>query len=267
MSNIIPRKIRFEYEPTIEFPDSDEMLSEQLPLLGLSLTLPHLEPYLIRTMKAAIPKISDPQIAEDARNFSIQEGHHYRNHQVFNEIVRGQFSEATANDLLAIEAAQEADYQRFTKKKSLKFNTAYAEGFEAMTCSMALGMADQGGFSEGGAAIPGGELWAWHLAEEIEHRTVAFEVYDHLVGSYLYRVGVGTWAQFHFMSYVRRLTNCMAKALGRQLVNPRSESQRSARRRYFKTWNPNYTPRDIEVPEVVGQLLATYTERARATSA
>ena len=91
MADITPRKIRFEYEQTIDFAVSDEMFGMQMPLLGLSLTMPYLEPYLIRTMKVALKQISDPQLAEDARHFSMQEGHHYRNHQTFNDVVRKQF--------------------------------------------------------------------------------------------------------------------------------------------------------------------------------
>ncbi len=32
---------------------------------------------------------------------------------------------------------------------------------------------------------------AWHLCEEIEHRTVTFDAYDQIVGKYLYRLADG----------------------------------------------------------------------------
>ncbi len=124
-------------------------------------------------MKVALEKITDPQLAEDTRRFSQQEGHHYRNHAKFNDRIRASFDRGTAEELRAIEQAQDADYQRYTREKSLRFNVVYAEGFEAMTCSSALAMAEAGNFEEG-AKLPGGEIWGWHMAEEIEHRTVAF---------------------------------------------------------------------------------------------
>ena len=43
-------------------------------MIGLSLLLPYLEPYLIRTMKEAKKQISDPELIDDLERFSAQEG-------------------------------------------------------------------------------------------------------------------------------------------------------------------------------------------------
>jgi predicted metal-dependent hydrolase len=261
MADIQVRKLRFSFdECPIDFSLSDEMLANTLPLLGLSLTMPYLEPYLIRSMKVAVKEIRDPSLAEDARRFSQQEGHHYRNHADFNLRVRASFDPATARAIQSIERALEEDYQRFSREKPLRFNLAYAEGFEAMTCAGALASAEHGMFDE----LPGGEIWAWHMAEEIEHRTVAFQVYEHLVGSYLYRLLVGGWAQWHYASYVRRFALCMARSLGRRLARPTSPTHRAALRNYLRTWSPRYDPAKIPVPAGVGDLLARYTALAES---
>ena len=126
MADITVRKIRFAFDDPIDFDVSDEMLGAILPPLGLSMTMPYLEPYLIRPMKAALKKITDPELAEDARRFSQQEGHHFRNHAVLNHQLRAQFDEGTAEALRAIEAKLEADYQRFSRTKLLRFNISYA---------------------------------------------------------------------------------------------------------------------------------------------
>ncbi|MEN8183670.1 MAG: metal-dependent hydrolase [Myxococcota bacterium] len=265
MADITVRKIRFAFDEPIDFEVSDEMLGAMLPALGLSMTMPYLEPYLIRTMKAALKQITDPELAEDARRFSQQEGHHFRNHAVLNEQLRAQFEDETAEALRAIEADLEADYQRFSRTRSLRFNVAYAEGFEAMTCAGALAAAEHGAFD--GGQLPGGEIWAWHMAEEIEHRTVAFDVYQHLVGSYPYRIACGTWAQWHYTSYIGRFARCMAQGLGRKPVRRSSPMQRSALRRYLRTWSPRYDPAKIEIPEGVEQLLARYSAMAGVDAA
>jgi predicted metal-dependent hydrolase len=231
-----------------------------LPELGLSMTMPYLEPYLIRTMKVAIDQMRDPELAEDTRRFCAQEGHHYRNHAMLNDQIRASFDAATADRLRAIEAALDADYHRFTDTKSLRFNLAYAEGFEAMTCALALAGAEHGSFV--GGSVPGGEIWAWHMAEEIEHRTVAFGVYQHLVGSYPYRILRGTWSQWHYLRYIRRFARCMADGLGRQLVSARQPVHRTALRNYLRTWSPRYDPAKIEVPPGVDALLARYSAMA-----
>jgi uncharacterized protein len=264
MSAITVRKVRFAFDDAIDFDRSDDELASMLPTLALSMTMPYLEPYLIRTMKVALEKIADPVLAEDVRRFSQQEGHHYRNHALFNDRIRSQFDEAVAGRLRAIESALDADYHRFTREKRLRFNVAYAEGFEAMTCAGALAAAEHGAFDDR-AAMPGGEIWAWHMAEEIEHRTVAFEVFEHLVGSYPYRIVVGTWSQWHYVSYIRRFAQCMAGALGRRLASPRGPVQRAAARRYLRTWSPWYHPARVDVPPGVEEILSRYSAMA-ATS-
>jgi hypothetical protein len=265
MADITVRKLRFRFDEPIELDLPDEALATVLPALGLSLTMPYLEPYLIRSMQQALPRISDPVLAEDARRFSQQESHHYRNHIEFNDQIRRQFDDATASALRAIEAELEADYQRFSKQKPLRWNLAYAEGFEAMTCAGALAMAEHRTFESG--VLPGGELWPWHMAEEIEHRTVAFEVFEHVVGSYLYRVCFGLRAQVHYIRYVGRFARRMAKSLGRSPGVPRAPVDRDMRRRYLRTFRPRYHPRDIELPDGVAALLARYSALAGTPSA
>jgi predicted metal-dependent hydrolase len=34
------------------------------------------------------------------------------------------------------------------------------------------------------------QLWLWHALEENEHKTVAYDVYEKVVGSYALRVGI-----------------------------------------------------------------------------
>jgi len=262
MADITVRKIRFTFDEPIGFDAmSGEDLGKTLPLLGLSMTMPYLEPYLIRTMKVALKKIDDETLAEDARRFSQQEGHHYRNHMRFNEQIRGQFESSTSDRLQQIEADLEADYQRFTKERSLRFNLGYAEGFEAMTCAVALASAEHRTF-EDAAMVPGGEIWAWHMAEEIEHRTVAFDVYESLVGSYPYRIFRGTWAQWHYVTYIMRFARCMAEGLGAEMKRGRSPESRTLLRNYLRTWSPFYDPAKIPMPPGVAELLTHFSQVA-----
>lgn len=261
MSDITVRKMRFPFDEVLRLDADDEQLGALLPVLGLSLTMPYLEPYLIRTMNAALREITDPALAEDVRCFAQQEAHHYRNHALFNETVRARFDDATAARLRAIEAELEDDYERFTRTKSLRFNVAYAEGFEAMTCAGALAGAAHGAF-EPGSDVPGGELWAWHMVEEIEHRTVAFGVFEHLVGSYPYRLIGSMRAQWHYLSYVDRLAKEMARALGRNPARPRTPMHRDMLRRWLRTFSPWYDPATIELPPSVPALLVRYTALA-----
>ena len=107
-------------------------------LVAFSLTMPYLEPYLIRTFRSVADDITDPGLAADVKEFIGQEAQHFQNHRRINEIIKAQLGPDVAADLQAIEDRLDADYRRFNASKSRRFNLAYAEGFEAMTCAMAF---------------------------------------------------------------------------------------------------------------------------------
>ena len=191
MADITVRKVKFEFPDELDDVLPGDDLVRETYLVAFSLTMPYLEPYLIRTYRAVADEITDPELAADVREFIGQEAQHFQNHRRINEIIKGQLGPDTAAKLQAVEDRLDADYRRFNAEKSRRFNLMYAEGFEAMTCAMAMTM-----FEEASSGARAGsdrfgawqQLWAWHAAEEIEHRTVAFGVYEHLEGNWAYRV-------------------------------------------------------------------------------
>lgn len=256
MTDLTVRKARWTFPEALDDVFAGD-LSEDCSRLALSLTLPHLEPYLIRTMREAIPKLTNPSLADDVRAFCGQEAQHHRNHAQVNETVKRLLGSPTAERLAAVESDLEADYRRFGTDRSLAFNLAYAEGFEAMTCAMGLtNLAENRPPPRVG---PWQQLWAWHLAEEIEHRSVAFDVFDELVGSYPYRVVVGVRAQLHFLRYLDRLHRILMAHHGRTSRLPHvPRLLRVGWRRYARTLGPRYDPADIEVPDAVAAILARF---------
>jgi hypothetical protein len=231
-------------------------------LVGLSLLLPYLEPYLIRTMNEAKRRITDPELAADVALFNGQEGQHYRAHMRFNDAVREGYP-----TLAPLEAELERDYQRFTEERSLKWNLAFAEGFEAYTCATARFSLEEGLLQKLHPAAR--DLFEWHLVEEMEHRCVAFDAYEHLFGSYLYRLAVGFYAQWHLNRFVDRAARAMLdedRQKGRDHGGPAAAWKRLEPhlslmlRRLFpkvlRTYLPGYTPHRIEMPEGVAALLA-----------
>ena len=45
-------------------------------------------------------------------------------------------------------------------------------------------------------------LFEWHMAEEVEHRNVAYDIYQHLYGDYLYRAKMCLIAQSHILKFI-----------------------------------------------------------------
>jgi len=267
------RKMPFEFPDTIDpvFMNDDHKLS--FSLIAGSLLLPHLEPYLIRSMKAAEKYVTDPVVLDGLKKFASQEGQHYQMHKKFNETIRL----AGFPGLEALEKELADDYQRFTKTKSLRFNLAYAEGFEAMTMNAVKHLMEPDGFGDDLPVFL--QMVEWHFMEELEHRTVAFDVYDHVCGGYFYRLIVGIWAQWHYNNWIRRAAKYMLKTRPQDKPVEKDPAKRTpgsnalklnAVRTLFpgllRIYLPNYTPHDVEIAPGMQVLADKYSKMALETS-
>ena len=170
------------------------------------------EPWLIKVLNQAIellPPGAD-RLRTDVAAFIGQESQHFRQHQKFNKVIAAQGYPGLA----AFEAQLAADLDGFLKTRSLKFQLAYADGFESLG-------AVQGGiwFQHMDALIEGADasavaLWKWHMAEEFEHRQVCFEMFHTLYGrglwgriwnGYIYRIYGSIVAMAHLQGYMGRM--------------------------------------------------------------
>ena len=261
--------------PKLSFPARvDPMLLEGQPelsyaLVALSLSLPYVEPWIIRTMSQAKRFVTDPVLLGEIALFNGQEGQHSRLHTRFNKAVR-----ASCPALAALEEELAQDYQRFTTTRSLKWNLAYAEGFEAFTGALAGFLLEDQTLRDANPAIR--DLFEWHIVEELEHRCVAFDVYEHLYGGYVYRRAVGLYAQWHLSRFILRATRAMlehdraygrdhgSKAEARARVRPLlSRMARGLLPKILATCSPRYTPHRLPMPPGVDLVL----QRIEGTSA
>ena len=263
MATITVRRPDFQWPSDLPvLPIADDP-SRSCELVALSFTLPYLEPYLIRTMRVAAKEVSDEELRAEIKAFSGQEAQHFQNHARINEVVRAKLSPENATAMRALEEALESDYRRFSDQKSLAFNLAYAEGFEAMTFALARSAMR---ISDASSMEPAWvDLFAWHLSEEIEHRTVTFDAFDHIVGRYPYRVAVGTLAQAHFLRVLLR----MATVLQQETVGPNARMRRTVTQALRRNWQngalpgtlratlPGYNPRRVVLSDEVKMIAAS----------
>jgi len=149
-----------------------------------SLAMPYLEPYLIKSMREARPLITDPALAAELDLYCRQEAAHFSEHRRFNEELKALRPQAIGK----IEALLADDYARFGRERSLVFNLAYAEGFESMALAIGHMLIEDRVFLFGGAESAVASLVLWHFVEEIEHKNVAFDVFEHVSGSYMWRL-------------------------------------------------------------------------------
>lgn len=271
-SSITVRRMPFRFPSKIDSLIVKDYPEESFLFIGLSLLLPHLEPYLIRSMIEAKKKIQDAALLLDVDAFIGQESQHYRQHALFNKALQLD----PHKDLAALEAALADDYERYSKTRSLRFNLAYAEGFEALTAAMTVFTLKFKYLDKIDPEIK--DLFRWHMVEELEHRTVAFDVYQHVCGSYVYRVLVGCFAQWHFLRFVFRVVGVMKNADPEAFRRVHGGRWKTFARlspligqsllyllpKVVATYAPWYNPRKIRLPAMVQEAWDEYTVRARS---
>lgn len=175
---IIVRQVPFAFDEGIDpvwhpgRPEWSHMVN------GASLTMPYLEPFLIKTVTEALKQVNSPALKGDVHGFIGQEGVHYRNHRRYNEILKRSYPE-----LAEVEAELEGDYRAF-QKRSLKWRLAYTAGFETMTMGITEWLIRQRRLLFAGADSSVASLVLWHMVEETEHKTVAWDLYNHLYGDW-----------------------------------------------------------------------------------
>lgn len=276
-SNIVVRRMEFDYSPDMElvFIESDPDTSAVF--LGTWFLLPYLEPYLMKTMRQALDQVTDPKLQREMKQFCSQEGQHYRQHAKANEVILAQCPDGKAKQaLLEAIAEVKAEYLDFSENKSLAYNLAYAEGFEAYTCAGARIQLEQRMFDH--MVDPIRDLMLWHIMEEVEHRAVAFDAYEHLVGKYFYRVRVGFQAQKHFISWGLKLAGllkeCLPEVFGRDYSSDEIKRRNKRNTRYVKamipswlnTYSPFYSPHKVSLPAMYEEARQHYNNTAAKTA-
>ena len=141
MEAITVRKMGFEFPPDLELIFIRDEPGLSYTFVGTWMLLPYLEPYLIRSMREALPQIASPELRAEVQGFCAQEGQHYREHARANDAIRTR--KPGFAKLAEIEREIAAEYESFTRDRSLLWNLAYAEGFEALTAAQASTQFDE----------------------------------------------------------------------------------------------------------------------------
>ena len=167
------------------------------------------ERYFITSVRAFRDRIDDPVMRQEVRDFMRQEGQHGLAHTRYNQMLERQGM--PMEDIL-----QEGkdEFERWTKTYSPEFNVAHTAALEHFTATMAFAYFAKAAVMEG--ADPRVKaLFAWHAIEEMEHKSVAYDVMQKVAGvGYVKRVAAMAYAIKNMIRYTYIYTDRLLEADG-----------------------------------------------------
>jgi len=223
---IVPRRARFTFEDVEErffFQGNGPMSAV---LVALSSVFPPGENEFIQSVRLFTDRLSDKQLLDDVDKFTTQEGRHSALHKALNATF----------DRLGYGATDATRYvgeelKTWNAGRTSEERLAQTVVLEHITATMAHYALTN---PERLAALPASirELLSWHAIEEIEHKAVAFDVYETTVGDrwllrrtllremILFPLGMGTLAQSMLDAMGYRPTFAEYAEAGRFLFGP-----------------------------------------------
>ena len=192
---LIQRKVTFDFSQSpMHWIPEDPFTSQFISVIHA--LLPAGEFFFCRLYNKALPLISDEQLQKDVKGFIKQEAMHARAHTVgiheflkkhnleidsYIATIEWLFNNVLDDQPLGIRLPQALDEQWLLMRLGL------VAAIEHFTCVLGKYALDNRMWETQGADATVLDILRWHAAEEVEHRSVAFDVYRHLGGSYSMR--------------------------------------------------------------------------------
>ncbi len=140
-------------------------------LTSLSVSFPAGERFFIDSVRHFQEQIKDPKLAAEIKAFIGQEAQHTKEHMALNR-----FMERKGYPALRMEQFVRDRMQSIQDTSTPEQNLARTVALEHFTAIMAKGFMDHPEFFEKMDSDMA-TIWAWHAIEEVEHKSVAFDVY------------------------------------------------------------------------------------------
>ena len=192
---IQPRKVKFEWQDTpVDWIPQQPYVSYFIN--EINMILPAGEFWFCRLYNKVLPQIRDEKLKQDVQAFIRQEAMHAQAHNSANYeylTVRNIDIQRNLNVMNFLFSRLLADQPLGLKIPSLfehqwdVFRLGIIATVEHMTCVLGKYALYNQEWQKLGADPAMLDLIKWHGAEEIEHRTVAFDLYRHLGGGYIAR--------------------------------------------------------------------------------
>lgn len=188
---ITPRPVSFDFnQSAIHWIPNDPFSSHTFN--AINLLLPAGEFWFCRVFNKALGSVTDPKLAEDVKAFIRQEAIHARAHIVGQEFMQAHdydlkeglaVAESIFGQLLADQPFELSIFKnKWIESHWLIARVGIIASIEHFTGVIGQWTLDHSGAWDENKADPEmSDLFRWHLAEEVEHRNVAFDLFHHLL--------------------------------------------------------------------------------------
>ena len=143
---------------------------------ALSVFFPEGEKFFIDSVRHFRERLGAEQLERDVKGFVGQEAMHSREHRRYNEALA-----AAGLPVAKLEAEVKHHLARVRKHGSPANSLAVTIALEHFTAIMADVLLSDDGLLAG-ADRRMAAIWTWHAVEETEHKAVAYDVYEHVMG-------------------------------------------------------------------------------------
>ena len=159
------RRVKFVFADDYELNWSPDRPELACVANGVSLLMPHLEPFVASAVRGSAAHPSAPPTIE----FSRQEMQHFRQHRALNDVLISHHP-----GLSRLDRSMSKTFARLGKRDS-NFKMAFAVGAETVAYHAARWTENRRRTLFANTEPVASTLFLWHLAEEVEHKSVAHD--------------------------------------------------------------------------------------------
>jgi predicted metal-dependent hydrolase len=234
---------------------------------NLSVFFPLGERFFVASVHAHEDHVTDPKLRAAMRAFCGQEGVHSREHVRYNEMLTSK-----GYPVPEMESRVKRILTRVARRAPPRRQLAITCALEHFTALLGqLVLTDPRILDDADATMAA--LWRWHSAEENEHKSVAYDVYEAVGGTYNERVLIMLATTVVFWGKVLEQQARMMKVDG-TASSPREWAELvrflfvepggmfGVARHYFDYFRPDFHPDDIDSAALTEAWKETYAAHA-----
>lgn len=181
------RRMRFEYPDDFTAAWTPELPEFACVANSVSLLMPHVEPMFVRAIRHGADELRrvgglSEELSADTAAYLRQEASHLAQHRRFNDLLITEVPSLRRVDRAIAWTVRHLERRWGRGTHGVTTLAGLVAGGEAVAYAIARWTEPRMGTLLRGADPTAAQLYLWHLAEEVEHKSVAYDVFIALGG-------------------------------------------------------------------------------------